>query len=500
MFAVLTLLSRRLSSRLRAGKDRSRWARHYEWPRATRCRCYKRADKMMFWRSFDQWTFLQSLARVAKQNCKWNNRRLPTRHFIVLDEVTEILALICTSILEDSVKEQFAVWNHYQEDTKEGHWLYTSRLEFTILCYVPSIFLRVRERKTLTTSSIGSVKELTSADTDVYRFSVATPMHMWVSLVFQAWLLQVFVQHPVQSGNTIQHVRIIRDMYSDILRNDIFWLYRTLFSGIHRLFMESQGTLALITYCVLVLFYHTFHRVESGEEQVTHCKSYKPIKDATNRPVVLTIQARLAYEGAPCARRHLWDQDKIFAAATQGVNRDAFINDVERELQRHISGNTSLLDVDVIYGWLHSSMRKAAEKHFTRSTQKRGRNQEYETAASHRAQCRRDLRSCTSVCILNPGKYEMLAQEQVRQIIVSEQSNVPKEENLERARLIELQEAWEPRDFATTWKLTRILTGKRIGPKKRPSRRPTSSVILQTRMDGTLGETWQSRRLLCYTC
>ena len=138
-------------------------------------------------------------------------------------------ALICTSILEDSVKEQFAVWNHYQEDTKDGHWLYTSRLEFTILCYVPSIFLWARERKTLTTSSIGSVKELTSVDTDVYRFSVATPMHMWVSLVFQAWLLQVFVQHPVQSGNTIQHVRNIRDMYSDILRNDIFWLYRTLF-------------------------------------------------------------------------------------------------------------------------------------------------------------------------------------------------------------------------------------------------------------------------------
>ena len=39
--------------------------------------------------------------------------------------------------------------------------------------------------------------------------------------------------------------------------------------------------------------------------------------------------------------------------------------------------------------------------------------------------------------------------------------------NLEYARLTELQEAWERRDFATTWKLTRILTGKRIGPKKR---------------------------------
>ena len=68
-----------------------------------------------------------------------------------------------------------------------------------------------------------------------------------------------------------------------------------------------------------------------------------------HRPVVLTIRARLAYEGAPCAQRHLWDQDKIFAAATQGINRNTFINDVEKELQRRISDNTSLLDVDVIY-------------------------------------------------------------------------------------------------------------------------------------------------------
>ena len=75
-----------------------------------------------------------------------------------------------------------------------------------------------------------------------------------------------------------------------------------------------------------------------------------------HRPVVLTIRTRLAYEGAPCAQRHLWDQDKIFAAATQGINRNAFINDMESELQRRISDNTSLLDVDVVFEWLHSSM------------------------------------------------------------------------------------------------------------------------------------------------
>ena len=34
--------------------------------------------------------------------------------------------------------------------------------------------------------------------------------------------------------------------------------------------------------------------------------------------------------------------------------------------------------------------------------------------------------------------------------------------NLERARFIELQEAWERRDFAATWKLTRILTEKEL--------------------------------------
>ena len=111
-------------------------------------------------------------------------------------------------------------------------------------------------------------------------------------------------------------------------------------------------------------------------------------------------------------------------------------------------------------------MRKAAEVHFTRSTQRRGRNQEYETAAAHRAQCRRDLRSLRH---LHPQSWQVRnararaneADHRVRAI------KRAKRRELERARLIELQEAWERRDFATTWKLTRILTGKRIGPKKR---------------------------------
>ena len=428
MFAVLTLLSRRLSSRLRTGKDRSRWARHYEWPRTTRCRCYKRADKMMFWSSFDQWTFLQSLARVAKRNYKWNNRRLLTRHFIVLDEVIEILALICTSILEDSVKEQFAVWNHYQEDTKDGHWLYTSRLEFTILCYVPSIFLRARERKTLTTSSIGSVKELTSVDTDVYRFSVATPMHMWVSLVFQAWLLQVFVQHPVQSGNTIQHVRIIRDMYSDILRNDIFWLYRTLFSGIHRLFMESQGTLALITYCVLEHFYHTFHRAESGEEQVTHCKSYKPIKDAT----IDLWYSRFKHDWHTKVHHARGDTYGIKTRFLQLQHKESIetrSSTMWRENYSDTFLGTHLCWTSTLYMNGYTALCERQRRNTSLDRHRKEGGIKSTKPPRHIVLNAVEIYAHYVSCILNPGKYEMLAQEQVRQIIVSEQSNVPKGEN-----------------------------------------------------------------------
>ena len=234
----------------------------------------------------------------------------------------------------------------------------------------------------------------------------------------------------------------------DILLNVMSWLCRTLFSGTHKLFMASQETLALITYCVLDHFYLMSHRARFGENIQTNQRR-------DHRPVVLTIRARLAYKGAPCAQRHLWDEDNIFAAATQGINRNTFINDVESELQRRISDNTYQLDVDVVYEWLHSSMRKAAEKHFTRSTQKRGRNHEYEAAAAHRAQCRRDLRT---LCYLHPQAWQVRcararaaeADHHVRSIKRAQRKN------LEHARLIELQEDWERRDFATTWKLTRI--------------------------------------------
>ena len=92
---------------------------------------------------------------------------------------------------------------------------------------------------------------------------------------------------------------------------------------------------------------------------ITSCKVWRNAGDTlqivyTNqrrdhRPVVLTIQARLACEGAPCEQRHFWDQDKIFAAATQGIGRDTFITEVEDELQRRLAENASLLDVDVVY-------------------------------------------------------------------------------------------------------------------------------------------------------
>ena len=73
--------------------------------------------------------------------------------------------------------------------------------------------------------------------------------------------------------------------------------------------MASQETLALIPYCVLEHFYLKSHRAMFGEEQETLCKLFKPING------VIT-DLWYAHEGAPCAQRHLWDQEKIFAAAT----------------------------------------------------------------------------------------------------------------------------------------------------------------------------------------
>ena len=277
MVAVLTLLSRRLPPRLRTNKDRSRWARHYGWPRTTRCRCYKRAGRMMFWGSFDPWTFLQSSARAARRTFRWNGHRSAIRPFTALAAVIGPLALISTSILEDSAKVQFAALNHYREETRNEQWPYTSRLVFTASCSVPSASLQVSERKTLTTSSNGSVNELTSVDTDAYRSSVAMPMLMWVSLVFQVWLPQMFAQHPLQSEDTIQHVNIVKGMYSDTLLNVIFMALSNTFFWNTPTFYGVTGNTRIDYNCVLEHFYLTSHRARFGEEQETHCKLYKPI-------------------------------------------------------------------------------------------------------------------------------------------------------------------------------------------------------------------------------
>ena len=61
-------------------------------------------------------------------------------------------------------KKQFAALNHYREETRDEQWPCTSRRVFTISRSVPSTSLQVSERKTLTTSSNGSVNGLTSVD------------------------------------------------------------------------------------------------------------------------------------------------------------------------------------------------------------------------------------------------------------------------------------------------------------------------------------------------
>ena len=160
-------------------------------------------------------------------------------------------------------------------------------------------------------------------------------------------------------------------MHSDILLNVISWLCRAFFSGTHQLFMASQETLVLITYCILEHF--LLH--------VTSCKVWRKAGDTlqiiqTNqrrdhRPVVLTIRARLAYEGAPYALRHLWIKTRFLllqhresiatpSSMTWRVNySDAFLTThLCWTLMLYTNGYTAPCD-------------KAAEKHFTRSTQKK---------------------------------------------------------------------------------------------------------------------------------
>ena len=200
---------------------------------------------------------------------------------------------------------------------------------------------------------------LVRAGTDVFHSSAAMPMRTWAVPVFRAWPPPMSARHLLQSEVTTRLVS-----HHTVLSNTFFRTPPTI-SGVRGntrvdYILCPRAVLPHITSCkVWRRAGDTLHFIQSNHRR-------------DRRPVVLTIRARLAYEGAPCAQRHLWDQDEIFAAATREVNRAAFINDVETELHRHISDTTSPLDVCVIYDWQHGPMRKAAEHHFTSLTQKKG--------------------------------------------------------------------------------------------------------------------------------
>ena len=121
-----------------------------------------------------------------------------------------------------------------------------------------------------------------------------------------------------------------------------------------------------------------------------------------------------------------------------------------------------------MYEWSHRSMRKTAEKHFTRSTLKRGRDHEYEAAAAHRAQCRQEARTLRH---LHPQAWQVRcararaaeADHRIRSI-----KRVHRR-NLEHARLTDLQEAWN----VATLPQQRNSQGKALDRKKTSACRST---------------------------
>ena len=93
--------------------------------------------------------------------------------------------------------------------------------------------------------------------------------------------------------------------------------------------------------------------------------------------------------------------------------------------------------------------------------QKKGRGHEYEVPPAYRPQCRRDFRT------LKRGRCVGLAQEPLKQITVVCPSNVLNAETSNTLVSLSYTKLGNVAIFATTWKVTRKLTGKTIGPKKR---------------------------------
>ena len=221
-----------------------------------------------------------------------------------------------------------------------------------------------------------------------------------------------------------------------------------------------------------------------------------------HRPVVACLPLGLHFTGQPASRRVLWDHDALNRCVIYGERRHEFVSEVESKLwhldPEHLACHHN---PDVLYEALRGCVRDVAARFFTREITRLQKPSDTQRALQCRVQARRDLRAfrlfCTAcpplpwlpsvvawldgpslqhmACVCHPclgalrGHAKLarlqlacrLADKSVKRLCRRDRNRVRGQ------RVHELHFAWQARDFATCWKLSRLLSGRRLGPKRR---------------------------------
>ena len=187
-----------------------------------------------------------------------------------------------------------------------------------------------------------------------------------------------------------------------------------------------------------------------------------------HRPVVITVHVRLQYNSAR-AQRVQWDHDKL-SRCLHGHGDSEFVLAVEGALAgAHWRQLAEAEGPDGVHHALHEAIHAQALQFFTKPT----------TQAQHRAA---DPALATATSARRDARLQLRAMQQqspddplVHQAVQQCQTATAEVRRIKRARwrahqaalVREITEAWRRRDFATAWKVSRLLGGARFGPKKR---------------------------------
>ena len=223
-----------------------------------------------------------------------------------------------------------------------------------------------------------------------------------------------------------------------------------------------------------------------------------------HRPVVACLPLGLHFAGRANSDRVLWDHDALNRCVIHGERRSEFIGEVESQLQaldaEHLACHHN---PDVLYDELHSRVRDVAAQFFSRKVTKWQKPPDTQQALQRRLRARLDLRafrcqvaqkrdhvypwlssvapwidgpslqnlacvdrriSCSVACLAKLARLQFACRQSDKAV----KRLCRRDRNRVRGLWVhELHFAWQSRDFATCWKLSRLLSGKRLGPKKR---------------------------------